>query len=402
MDKDKKDNLSLGFRRKLEDYELLPREDLWAEIERDLSPAKRTKRSLWITIGSVAASIALILSLSWGIFKTLNNPASDIAQKEIAGPNQTNHHSIVHEVVETKGKPGPVSLMKGSPKPLFSDADPEKHSGSVREEPINTIPTDTKEEKNDSPEKENDRTAPTEEKSKEIFPGLNRYIADIWDDIPSRSKKKKDLSLALAYANQGNAPQPNNMEPSLRMSELFSQVLTINGEEKTNNVIVSDKKYKTPITFSLSVRKFLTDKWSLESGLAYTYLESSDVKTYATGESFSNTYEVNYLGIPLKLGYSIFETGNLTIYASGGGMIEKNIYARKIDSANQTKEKLNVPELQWSIGGNAGMNYEIFKKMNLFIEPGVSYYFDNKSEIPTIRKDKPLNFNLQLGLRLDL
>ena len=37
--------------------------------------------------------------------------------------------------------------------------------------------------------------------------------------------------------------------------------------------------------------------------------------------------------------------------------------------------------------------------MSLFVEPDIGYYFDNHSSIPTFYQEKPLSFNLNLGLR---
>ena len=38
----------------------------------------------------------------------------------------------------------------------------------------------------------------------------------------------------------------------------------------------------------------------------------------------------------------------------------------------------------------------------LYAEPGVKYYFDNGSRVVNFFKDKPLNLNLQVGLRLNI
>jgi len=39
------------------------------------------------------------------------------------------------------------------------------------------------------------------------------------------------------------------------------------------------------------------------------------------------------------------------------------------------------------------------KHLGLYAEPGIAYYFDDGSQIETIRKEHPFNFNLQFGLR---
>jgi hypothetical protein len=62
---------------------------------------------------------------------------------------------------------------------------------------------------------------------------------------------------------------------------------------------------------------------------------------------------------------------------------------------------LYVPELQWSVSGSIGLNFKLLGHSYIFAESGISYYFDDKNAVNTIRDDKPLNFNLQLGIRLN-
>ena len=46
--------------------------------------------------------------------------------------------------------------------------------------------------------------------------------------------------------------------------------------------------------------------------------------------------------------------------------------------------------------------YDFSKLVGVYLEPGVSYYFDNGSDVRTIYKDKPFNFNLNLGVRFTI
>lgn len=45
------------------------------------------------------------------------------------------------------------------------------------------------------------------------------------------------------------------------------------------------------------------------------------------------------------------------------------------------------------------MQLDITRHIGVYIEPGISYYFDNNSDVRNIYKDRPLNFNLNIGLR---
>ena len=66
----------------------------------------------------------------------------------------------------------------------------------------------------------------------------------------------------------------------------------------------------------------------------------------------------------------------------------------------QEQEDLKVKELQWSTSAAVGAQVKLTPHLGLYVEPSLSYYFKDGSSIETIRKEHPLNFNLQTGLRL--
>ena len=55
--------------------------------------------------------------------------------------------------------------------------------------------------------------------------------------------------------------------------------------------------------------------------------------------------------------------------------------------------------MQWSANASLGVQCNLVNTMSIFVEPGVSYYFNDGTNIRTIYKEKPLNFNLNLGIR---
>ena len=47
----------------------------------------------------------------------------------------------------------------------------------------------------------------------------------------------------------------------------------------------------------------------------------------------------------------------------------------------------------------AGVQFSLSPLIGIYLEPGAIYYFDNGSDIETVYSDRPLNFNLNLGIR---
>ena len=116
--------------------------------------------------------------------------------------------------------------------------------------------------------------------------------------------------------------------------------------------------------------------------------------------------QLHYIGVPLKISYDIFDMKYLTIYAGAGGMVEKCISgtARNRTGINgtdlkETTDRLTIKPLQWSVSAEAGIQGNITDFLGIYIEPGISWHFDNKSIVSTIYKEKPLNFNIEFGLR---
>lgn len=149
-------------------------------------------------------------------------------------------------------------------------------------------------------------------------------------------------------------------------------------------------KHHLPVTVGISVRKSLPKGFSVETGLSYTLL-SSDVTM--AGYPKVESQKLHYLGIPVRANWNFYDKKRFTLYVSGGGMVEKCVYGK------QAGEKINVDPLQFSVMGAVGAQFNASQHVGVYVEPGISYFFDDKSSVQTIRKETPLNFNLQAGIR---
>lgn len=153
---------------------------------------------------------------------------------------------------------------------------------------------------------------------------------------------------------------------------------------------IVDIKHHQPISFGLSVRKGLAKGFSVETGLTYTLL-SSDVEM--SGGNAMIDQKLHYIGIPVRANWNFFDKDRFTLYVAAGGMIEKCVYG-KLGSEKQT-----VKPVQLSVAGAVGAQFNATKHVGIYVEPGVAYFFDDGSNVQTIRKETPCNFNIQAGIR---
>lgn len=155
--------------------------------------------------------------------------------------------------------------------------------------------------------------------------------------------------------------------------------------------------HRQPLRFGLLLRYQLSKRWALESGLTYTRL-SADITRVANGTAVATIDQsLNYIGIPLSASYLIYKSRHLGFYASGGLLVEKMVYGSRTEAGS--RQRVSIGPLQLSVNAGIGAEWRFIPTLSLFVEPGLGYYFDNHSSIPTFYQEHPLSFNLNLGLR---
>lgn len=169
--------------------------------------------------------------------------------------------------------------------------------------------------------------------------------------------------------------------------------------------VKTEYKHRLPVRVGLNVAYRLTDRLSVESGVSYTRL-SSDMKDGTKDNYSSGSQKLDYIGVPLNVKYRAFAYRRLSLYASAGLLTEKCVSGKTtheyvISGEKKKRETEDVAAKPWQLSVNAalGAQFDVLRNVGVYVEPGVSYYFDDRSPLSTIYKEKPLNFNLNLGVR---
>lgn len=167
--------------------------------------------------------------------------------------------------------------------------------------------------------------------------------------------------------------------------------------------IVEHQHHDAPITIGLSVNKKLNERWSLETGLQYTFLKSE----FTTGEEYriQETQKIHYVDIPLRISYRWGSYRKFSFYSTAGVQVgiplKGTLCTDHITDSipmNISKQSLKVP-LQWSINTSMGMQYHFTPHASFYIEPTINYYIPDGSELRTIRKEHPVTFTIPVGVR---
>ena len=411
-EKDK--HISNFFRQKLSDYEHPVKEDMWNRIEKELPKQSISKTKILFPIIGVAASIALLVTVGFFFL----SPEQE-NQVNLADSNEMTE--IENTVLpENKQETKELSNENNSPEEIIG-ATESRHltkgsassQGNITPYSEEEILTQNDERKGESDE---DITVPINDEIKKTTPPQNGQQTKRTgeDRIPiKRQTHNQRVSLALAMGNNPTANSSNTyMYTRNSVVDKCSESITAieknpeltsyadmnpESQEGKNQANTVETKYKQPFSVGLSVRKQISDKWAIESGLVYTRLSSTEIHKVENREISRKDIDLDYLGIPIKGVYSIYSTKNVSVYAAAGGMMEKNI-AGKESEGNDSKS-VSIKRMQFSLLGNIGVGYRLIDQVSVFFEPGVSYFFDDGSNIETIRKDRPFNYNLQGGIR---
>lgn len=429
-----KDKWINDIRNRMEDYsEPLPA-GLWEKIDSEISAPKVIP--LWKRWQSVAAAAVVVIAVStlsvwyWGNDKSLKDA-------NLAGVTNIENDENIEQLSDLI-EDGIIKNPEATVQVTADNAVSEKLkpvSGKVHSE--NEIMTLSSFEQqaidNDEVKKEDKETPKTEENVRSKEKRINMMKADretlkrnaSYMAMAGEKRKsgRNDLELGVMASNipysssnsfggmsrLSSAPKSLSSVNNSVVGEIsdasatYSQVLFNNMDKET----YTDVKHHVPVTVGVSVKWNLNDKWALESGLNYTYL-------YSELRSGANSYiedkqKLHYVGIPLKVQRSIWNNSIFSLYASAGGMMEKcvsgtveTVYVDGNTKKNQEREDLDVKPLQFSVLASLGVQANFNKHLSLYLEPGMIYYFDDNTDILTIRKDKPFNFNLQLGLRFNI
>lgn len=399
------DRFSEHFRQRLETYPVPPDEHCWDEIEAHLQK-KRRLSPLWIGL-SIAASF-LVAVLVFSYFPNgkdqdrKENAVSHKVDVAIDRRIMQDDRTLAAGKIAAKRMLVPVDEAGMEP-----DTDDEKNKTGKETSGI------TDEEQQDTKEEEKERDEEQEarpEKPYRTFENITAYT------IPDKNKrnKHKGWQLSAGLSSVGgfssfdilsgddmvNAPTSGNEGFPASPGNGYYENPGIFPEEK-----ITDVKPAIPFSAGITVRRKWNEILGVETGLVYTRL-SSDLTIERNQYAYDAVLNLYYIGVPVHLTVDLWEKNRVNLYASGGGMVEKGlrfVYRQKMSAWNdfmKQEETGSISGLQWSLNGGIGISYNFYGDMNLYVEPGISYYFDCNQPVSK-RTEDPLSFSLRAGIRYD-
>ena len=401
------------MRQKMADYRKAAPEVSWDKLDEALANNKPKVIAVPMWMRRIAAAVVVLFVVTTG-YLALNRNHEELSRGDgfdypVSSANGITQNRPHHEdgasptngeAASAQGAYSPVRSYKTRLLASHGDCPPVRSEVTTKpvDEDTVVVHTENKDNATDSRQAVN-----VTESRQEPSTTTPRQVINYPSD-PQHQKASVSGSrlMAKVYLSNGLAGSNNYIRDNGYSGEFSNNTdkSQPTGQTQDYNNNSSNLTHHQPVRFGLSLRYRLDDKWSIESGLTYTRLRSDKKQ----GNSTNTEQTLSYVGIPVNANYLLWGNRHVNFYVSAGAMVEKMVKGRLETTYNGGKweKDVSIHPLQFSINGGIGAEFNLTNQFSIYAEPGMGYYFDNGSSVPTYYQDTPFSFNLNLGLRLTL
>ena len=434
------------FKDKMKDYQEVAPDGLWNDISDAVIIQQKRRRTLvlarWVAGAAVAASVVLgivymtyvpAVDDAFGLIPdepsladlALDGPDVDgllLADSALAGPDVDDpvlDGLLLSDSAPDGGVPeGSVLVdpIRGDSLSDYSLQDDPSSDGPASDDPTSNDPTSNDPSSDGS---FSDGSAPDVPSPEEITGQSNPILAENKEiaaiepaqGIDGKAAKGRRISLsACVSSGTGNTLSAAGYSGSVPAASVSTFGANPENDIRMFNrtkEVTTGTDYRQPINVGVMVNCYLSERWSIGTGLEWSWLHSSfreGSQTYYV----SRVNDLHYLGIPLKLNCDLWKRNGFKVYAAAGGMVQKCFSGKQLEEYiyNSATGKSEMKELcerqmQWSVCAEAGIEYDFSPFAGVYFEPGATWHFDNGSSVDNIYKSRPLNFSLSVGIRFN-
>ncbi len=381
MNKDWTDKLD----ERMDSHQMEPPEGLWSRLEQNMA-ARQNKidrhRRRFHYLKSVCAAAAVIAVVSFAVYRMASSVQDQVTAAIDTLPYK--HPPVARPLMARNTKP--VPSVPTVPARRKAAASVEFADTLLSEAVPKAVPAMQPKAKTQAGKRQPKQVARKVGQLTE-----KNTIHDDGKSIAPIVKKRHRLGGSLYASSLGANAQGGSTLAEYKYPQYTGMVM---GSSKNVKM-----RHQMPVRIGLSLSYSLSRRLSVETGISYSRLHSDYSK-----DDYSYDQTLHYVGIPFRVACKVWSYRRLSFYAAGGGMVEKCVdgSGREEYSDGKTpvlRYPLKEKSLQWSLNATAGLQYSLSKAVGIYVEPGISHYFDNGSTLSNIYKDSPTRFNLQFGLR---
>lgn len=433
----KKDDIEKLFS-SLEDFSKNPPDDLWIGIEEKLHPEKKKALPYWWAIAaSLVIGLGLLATFYFnsgpknslittpaenGVvnqLKSVDSLGKDNVSNKVKEENTIINGKTSNSLVENENE-NPAALVN---KPAVVNRTQNKNQPSQQDKAV--VVADKKDNtavKNSNENKIQIKENGIAEKGNQIA-NANQAVTEkkevkVKDDLASTSLA--DNALAAIAKGQENQQKKAIVEDkwSLQVFAGVNSSQNLKNQKTLGNTIESQKGH----SYGVKTNYKLNSRWAVSTGLKISelgqqvanvsyvnqsknllniskapYASPQEKGTISTNSDYlfipnnnaeknsalaSTTFyqkgdlsqKVQYIEMPMEISYALLNRGKARINMNTGGFVGKMISNKVLLDNNLIGENQEVNDVVFGTVLSSTLQYEVFKKTKVFVEPGMNYY----------------------------
>ncbi|MET3027553.1 hypothetical protein ABXT06_12815 [Flavobacterium sp. UW10123] len=233
------------------------------------------------------------------------------------------------------------------------------------------------------------------EKKDNLVNKKERWAVAVFAGVASSENTKNDKTLG----NVNDSKQSNSygvktkysinkkwaVGSGLKISELGQSVANVSYVSAKNNA------FFTPDSYPVASANSPTQDYLLISNSTKEALKNENVQT---GKLDQN---LRYVEMPLEVSYSVFNQNKASINLNTGGFVGKLISNNVVLDGHSIGENVNANDYVYGSTLSSTVQYRVYKKTNVFVEPAVNYYINPLNSQSFNQFQWGLNFGLNVS-----
>lgn len=298
------------------------------------------------------------------------------AEKDVVAVIPTHKTTVLVDENKNAGEP---STLKNTEKEAFVKENPiaEQQKNTVEKPTLdnkikeNSSTTDLKENALAAIEKEQqkkDKKVALEDKwSMQLFAGINSS---------QNLKNQKSLGNTIESQTGHSYGVKTNYKLNRRWAVSTGLKISELGQQVANVSYINSAK--SLVNVSLAPTAVPQEKSAITTNSNYLFIanDNSDRNSMASSfyEKGNLSQKVQYLEMPMEVSYTVLNKGKARINMNTGGFVGKAISNDVLLNDTSIGKNQDVNDVVFGTVLSSTLQYEVFKKTKVFVEPGMNYY----------------------------
>ncbi|RZJ54079.1 MAG: hypothetical protein EOO44_06340 [Flavobacterium sp.] len=244
---------------------------------------------------------------------------------------------------------------------------------------------------------------PEDKKEKETKPKSNaeKWAVQVFAGVANSENYKNEKT--LGHVNDSKQTSTYGVKTKYKINKKWAvgSGFKINElGQSIANVSYMDVSAKNSVFFSSSeffVKTATTPQIANNRGYVFVSNSTKEALVNENVQTGNLDQSLRYIEMPLEVSYSVFNKNRTNISLNTGGFVGKLISNNVALDGNSIGENLDANDFVYGSVLSSTVQYRIYKKTNLFVEPAMNYYINPLNNQSFNQLQWGLNFGLNVS-----